>query len=184
MTRIMIIRHAEKPDGKGPVHGVSVSGVHDRHELTVRGWQRAGALVRYFAPHDGVFHTPLLSQPRAIFTSAATADSPSFRSQNTVAPLAAMLGMRIDIGHPEGDEDGLAATVLANEGPALISWHHKRIPALIDAITGFAVARPGHWPDRRFDIVWVLDRDHPGAPWLFAQTPQRLLPSDSVTLIG
>jgi hypothetical protein len=33
------------------------------------------------------------------------------------------------------------------------------------------------WPDERFDIVWVLDRD--GERWKFSQLPQMLLAGDS-----
>jgi hypothetical protein len=178
MTRIMIIRHAEKPNERGAIHGVTEGGAHNRHALTVRGWQRAGALVRYFAPHGDASRDPLISRPHAIHASAATPRSPSLRSQNTVAPLADLLGIRVEIRHPEGDESGLAETVLAGPRPALIAWHHKRIPALVDTLTGGSVDRPARWPDARFDLVWVLDRDDPHGRWTFAQTTQCLLPRD------
>ena len=54
-TKIMIIRHAERPPDDGLIHGVNMSGTKDPEELTVRGWQRAGALVRFFAPANGHF---------------------------------------------------------------------------------------------------------------------------------
>ena len=41
--RILLIRHAEKPDGQDG--GVNVDGACDEKSLTVRGWQRAGALI-------------------------------------------------------------------------------------------------------------------------------------------
>ena len=47
--KIMIIRHAEKPEHHGP-RGVDENGDEDKKSLTVRGWQRAGALVQFFAP--------------------------------------------------------------------------------------------------------------------------------------
>ena len=40
-TTIMLIRHAEKPDGNDS--GVDPKGNPDKHDLIVRGWQRAGA---------------------------------------------------------------------------------------------------------------------------------------------
>jgi hypothetical protein len=46
--KIMIIRHAEKPDGQ--TAGISMAGGQSPEELTVQGWQRSGALVRFFAP--------------------------------------------------------------------------------------------------------------------------------------
>ena len=42
----MVIRHAEKPDDAGTISGIDVNGNQNREELTVRGWQRAGALAR------------------------------------------------------------------------------------------------------------------------------------------
>ena len=50
-TKLIIIRHAEKPDPQANIGGVSEAGGADRNDLTVRGWQRAGALVRLFNPH-------------------------------------------------------------------------------------------------------------------------------------
>ena len=40
--KIMVIRHAEKPNGQAT--GVKESGEPSSRDLTVRGWQRAGAL--------------------------------------------------------------------------------------------------------------------------------------------
>jgi hypothetical protein len=48
--KIMIIRHAEKPDPSANIVGVTEGGDVDKDDLTVRGWQRAGALVRFFNP--------------------------------------------------------------------------------------------------------------------------------------
>ncbi len=42
---VMLVRHAEKPLGAGPPHGVTIDGTPDPESLTPRGWQRAGALV-------------------------------------------------------------------------------------------------------------------------------------------
>jgi hypothetical protein len=178
MNRIMIIRHGEKPTGDGLIHGVSHLGAHDKHDLSVRGWQRAGALVRFFAPvHHATTHE-FISTPRYIFASGVTRDRPSLRSQNTVAPLAAALGLPVAIHLAEGEEEAVARAALTAEGPVLISWHHKRIPDLVRIITGDAICCPSHWPDDRFDVVWVLDHHGAGDGWTFRQVPQRLLPHD------
>ena len=178
MTRIMIIRHAEK-HGAGDERGVNIYGVHTKHELTVRGWQRAGALVRFFAPLGGWPPGSPISTPRTIFASAATKQSPSLRSQHTVTPLAEALGIRIDNSHACDEEPAIAAAVLTAPGPVLISWHHSHIPILARLIAGPHVACPPFWPDERFDVVWVLDRDDdaPGA-WRFSQVAQRLFAAD------
>ena len=47
--KIMIIRHAERPPDDGSIDGVNMSGTKDPKELTVRGWQRAGALALFCA---------------------------------------------------------------------------------------------------------------------------------------
>lgn len=44
-TKIMLIRHAEKPRDDGSVRGVAADGRQDPEELVVRGWQRSGALA-------------------------------------------------------------------------------------------------------------------------------------------
>ena len=71
-SKIMVIRHAEKPDGSV---GVMPDGSADPEALTPTGWQRAGALVGLFAPPDGHFadarRRPLgLSTPRALDITA------------------------------------------------------------------------------------------------------------------
>jgi hypothetical protein len=46
-NKIMLIRHAEKPIA-GRVEGFRARGEKDDASLTARGWQRAGALTRFF----------------------------------------------------------------------------------------------------------------------------------------
>jgi hypothetical protein len=177
MTRIMIIRHAEKPTEDGTIRGVAEHGAHDRHALSVRGWQRAGALVRFFAPLGQTDTSEHIAPPRAIFASAPTLENPSSRSRQTVAPLADELGVPVASDLTKGDELALAEAVLSHPGPVLIAWHHKQIPRLARAITGEQIDFPAHWPAERFDLVWVLERGREGE-WIFHQIPQRLLPSD------
>ena len=68
-SKIMIIRHAEKPDDAGTVFGVTIEGHQDPEELTVRGWQRAGALATFFAPPDAHFRDQRIEKPLMIFAS-------------------------------------------------------------------------------------------------------------------
>jgi hypothetical protein len=177
MTQIMIIRHAEKPTEDGAIRGVAEHGLHDRHALSVRGWQRAGALVRFFAPRERADTAEHIVTPRAIFASAQTLENPSARSRQTVAALADELGVTITSEHTKGDEAALAAAVLEQPGPVLVVWHHKQIPRLARAITGEEIDCPPHWPAERFDLVWVLEQGADGR-WALHQIPQRLLPND------
>jgi hypothetical protein len=182
MTRIMLIRHAEKHNG-GRERGVNIEGVHTHHELTVRGWQRAGALVRYFAPIGGMPPGSPISTPRTIFASAATPESPSLRAQHTVELLAAAIGVDVDHSHVDGHEVAMALAALAAADPVLICWHHSHLPTLAKAIGGRHLQCPEEWPEDRFDVVWVLDRTDNASPWRFSQVAQRLFAHDRPELI-
>jgi hypothetical protein len=127
-SKIMVVRHAEKPDDAGTISGVDIDGNQNRDELTVRGWQRAGALVRFFAPVDGHFRDQRIETPGTIFASRVAPHSKSLRSQHTVAPLAEIIGrekLRLDFA--EGQEEELVAAAVAADGVVLISWHHGAI---------------------------------------------------------
>src|SRR5271168_5207267 len=109
--KIMIIRHAEKPAGQ--VGGVTAWGAASSHDLIVRGWQRAGALACLFAPAHGPLQNPLLARPAFIFASAAVDDpvpgnSRSRRSEETVGPLAELIGVDINLTFSKGQETALA----------------------------------------------------------------------------
>ncbi len=177
MPKIMIIRHAEKPVHGGPDRSVCIDGFHAKHELTVRGWQRAAALVHFFAPRNGEPHHAGILPPRAIFAAAATELSPSLRSQRTVEPLSHALGLPIDASHAEGEEPAVAAAALLAPSPVLIAWHHHQIARLARLIAG-GVSCPEDWPDDRYDMVWVLDRPVPTDSWTLTQVPQLLFPHD------
>ena len=66
-AHVMIIRHGEKPSADGTIAGVTTDGDADPNELSVRGWQRAGALVRFFAPIAGAPLRPGIATPAHVF---------------------------------------------------------------------------------------------------------------------
>ena len=135
-TNIILIRHAEKPSDNPLVAGVTESGRRDPEELTVRGWQRAGALVTLFAPRSGHFADARLAAPDVIFASGIAPHSKSLRSQHTVLPLSKMLVKAIDLSHPKGDEEGLVNDVLGANGVVLVAWEHEAIPRIANQILG------------------------------------------------
>jgi len=182
---IMIIRHAEKPSADGTIQGVEINGTPDKHELVVRGWQRAGALVRLFAPANGVFARAGIQTPLTVFATQADAANKSRRPIDTVTPLVDFLtptpGFSADFDIDDGDEVQLAAaaiTATAN-GPVLIAWHHEHIPAIVNAAVGNTTTCPQTWTGTRFDLIWTLSRSGPSSPWVFAQVPQLVLAGDS-----
>jgi broad specificity phosphatase PhoE len=176
-TRIMLIRHAEKPDDTHD--GVDPKGAADKHDLIVRGWERAGALTQFFAnPRDP--NGPI-KRPAAIF--ATEPGSESKRPLHTVTPLAKLLNLNIDSTIAEGSEDALVKAAIAANGVVLIAWHHEKIPAIANLILQNQNA-PQKWPSNRFDVVWIFSRAVANAPWTFSQAPQLLLSGDSSTVIA
>jgi hypothetical protein len=176
-AKIMLIRHAEKPNGDGGP-GLMPSGVENPRALTLTGWKRANALVGLFNPADGALPRPPLAKPGSLFASG----SESLRPKQTIAPLAAALNLSIRT-FLKGQEPELVAAVKAAEDPVLISWQHEAIPEIAALIRGGPDGVPPHWPTRRFDLVWVLDLEASGA-WSFTQVPELVMPADSTNPIS
>jgi broad specificity phosphatase PhoE len=180
-TKIMVIRHAEKPNGEP---GVMPDGSENAEALTATGWKRAEALVGLFAPADGRFTNPHLATPQTIFASGVSEEEPSLRPQQTVTPLAEKLGLHIRTDFPRGDEAELVEAAVAIGGVVLIAWQHEDIPDIAGDILGSDQGVPEHWKGHRFDLAWVFDRPDGGDRWTFIQVPQLLLPGDSDKPIG
>jgi broad specificity phosphatase PhoE len=174
--RIMFIRHAEKPaDGE---NGVTADNIVDKESLTVRGWQRAGALIAFFCAQPKM-------KPTAIFASGIGRGSNSKRPVETVTPLAARLKESAQVifntAHLKNDAQPLMNDVLSTGGIVLVCWEHKHIPELAARLPS-TLPSPKIWPDDRFDVVWIFDRTDKG--WSFSQMLQRLLPKDGDKLIS
>jgi hypothetical protein len=173
-SKIIFIRHAEKPENG--VVGVSPSGTEDGESLTVKGWQRAGALISVFAGAPAAVNKLV---PNVVFASGLGVDSASRRPQQTVTPLVQHLSMtgRVDFvtSHLKEELQPLMGDVLTRDGVALICWEHKRIPALVRLLP-HAPEVPNQWDDLRFDVTWIFDRD--GDTWRLSQAPHLLLQGD------
>ncbi len=176
--KIMLIRHAERPSPDKKFRGVGIAGRKDKESLTVRGWQRAGALVRFFAPRDDRFVHPALARPRALYACKAGPSAPSLRPQLTLHPLSELLAdVPLDSDFYEGQEEELVRKMLAGPGPALVAWKHLTMHVIADLVLGDRTTAPQYWPFERYDLVWVFDRVGDG--WRFTQVPQLLLAGDS-----
>ena len=181
--KIMLIRHAEKPPENPPPHGIDVAGDHDKEALTVRGWQRAGALAVLMAPSAGPLQNSALATPGFVFASRLDKHNGSDRPQQTVAALVDKLGkaVRVNFELGIGEESELATRAMACEGPVLICWAHGEIPAIVKGLSlskKTAARVPAVWPDARFDLVWVFDLDPISHDYRFSQQPQLLLSGD------
>lgn len=184
--KIMLIRHSERPSPDKKFRGVDLEGRKDKESLTVRGWQRAGALVRFFAPSDDHFVHPALARPQSLYACKAAAQDPSLRPQNTLIPLHELLRsqskVEFNCDYFEGEEAALVEKVLASSGPALIAWKHLTMHVIANAILGDETTAPQHWPFERVDVVWIFDRR--AGRWTFTQAPQLLLAGDRPDLIA
>jgi len=188
-TKIMIIRHAEKPpkapNNAGPwdvlVDGKSGGG----ESLIVQGWQRAGALNAFFAPYRSTPSNPEIATPDYIY--AANPNEKTQRPWETVTPLAAWLNYAQDsaqfnVSYSVGaGEPDLVTSVLALNGVVLICWeHHNIMPNIIGGIhskvpiTNYS-SIPNAFPDV-FYLVWVLNLK--GRSYKWTSTHQNLMASD------
>jgi hypothetical protein len=170
---IFIIRHGEKPpDGKP---GVDHVGGPNEHSLTPVGWERAKALPRLFAGPVAWFPEPtqlIVPDHKGPFPEA------KYRTYQTLMPLAKLLGLCIEVHESDEKElgKGLAG---ATSGVTLVSWDHEKIPKLAKRIGS---GGPDHWPDDRYDLVWVFEQSAAGT-YAFSQVPQMLLPGDKESTI-
>jgi hypothetical protein len=189
-STIYIIRHAEKPDEPGSKpHGVDFEGVHNKHCLLPRGWQRSGALTALFDPASGALQAGLRTPATLMCPSYGGPDKTvEHRAYQTIQGLASRLNLPITSPFIVGHEDQLAASLVSDySGVALICWEHDNIPALADALPAVAgTTIPGKWPDDRFDVIWAFTLAPGPAPvrYSFSQIPQQLLSGDTDTVIG
>lgn len=199
-TTIMIIRHGEKPPEAPafpPPFGITPDGVQDDHSLSVRGWQRAGALATFFGSFGSAPSS--VSSPQFIYAVKVDGDNDNSRdrvsakigtkgkrTQQTVAPLAEKLGSAatLNLAFDKGDEEAMIASAMACPGVVLICWVHEDIPRLASLIpTSSTTPVPETWPTDapghgRFDLVWAFDFDNTGGTYRFSQIPQMLLAGD------
>lgn len=165
-SNIMIIRHGEKPlGGQGDPVGVTEDGQPDEHALTVRGWQRAGALAALLA-------APPRSRGLAVPGLLACPDYPDgavgHRVHQTLQPLAALLDLPTRTLGTTDDPADAAAAALAPAAPVvLLCWDHENLPTLarLPPCTGTV---PATWPGDCFDQIWVFDRVPSSAPVRYA----------------
>jgi len=181
-TRVMVIRHGEKPPDFGA--GVTSLGAQSNESLAVQGWQRAGALAVLFDPSRGPLQDSHLAVPQSLFATAAPTSSSSQRPDETLQPLASKLGLTINTGpttapFTKNDYKSMVDSAVASEGVVLIAWQHQDIPQIANRILGSDEIATGCWPGKRYDLVWVFDLHSDGTYKHLHQVPQLLLDQDS-----
>jgi hypothetical protein len=200
-TKIMVIRHAEKP---GVYNGQSYAGVDalgnvDDESLVTLGWERAGGLAALFDPQGQIAlgAGSELAVPQFLYAADPSDKKkgkekdkePSQRPYQTIAALAAKLGSSVpfDASYKKTQYKDMVTAALGCE-IVLVSWQHEDIPAIGGEILSQTGTRgitvPQKWPGDRYDLVWVFDRPSGAGPiTAFTQVPQLLLAGDQSTVI-
>jgi broad specificity phosphatase PhoE len=127
-TTVVLLRHAERQ-----------SLLEADSPLAEAGLQRAQALV------------PLLEgfHPRVLYVSDLQ------RTQQTLAPTAAKLGLK-PLVRPKGGSEALAAEILREHRgqTILVCWHHDLMKKLV---RGLGVQTPiPYWPFDAYDNLWIV----------------------------
>jgi hypothetical protein len=180
---VLVIRHAEKPNGGWPGPGLAANGEKDKKSLVIRGWQRAGAWATLFGAGIDTGGTyPAPARIYAADPANAEEGEPSQRPFETIKPLADRLRLTPITRWGHGDEGKIVGDINGFTGVVLVCWEHKAIiasllPALLvgQQVPDF----PPKWDGERFDVVLRLDRASPAAPWSFRQLFPQLLAGDS-----
>lgn len=179
---IAIIRHGEKQvktDSNGkPVY--KNGKLEYTLLLSVKGWERAYALVPFFTMNE---EYKQFGTPAGIFASRPSATE-AIRPYDTVLPLAESLKMQVQDPY-HGDKNGpenLAKYILNSkelDGKyVIISYPHGKIPRLAKSL-GISQA-PKKWPSAKvFDRVWLTRFDKNGKVISFENRAQKLLYGDS-----
>ena len=182
-TKILLIRHAEKPAKDSPPFGVTLQGDRSKESLEVRGWQRAGALTHLLAPPDGRFQHAALAKPQFLYASKPVKRRGSRRPIETIIPLAEKLRIEINAEYRRSEYESMLDDAFSHKGVVLICWQREYIPEIASYILNSDRIAPAVWPEDRFDMFWVFDLESSTGKYKFKQVPQRLLSDDRVTQI-
>ncbi|PNY24096.1 uncharacterized protein TCAP_05965 [Tolypocladium capitatum] len=132
---VYFIRHGEKPSDEAD------------NTLSAQGAQRAQCLRQVFGAGSRYDIGRIMAQ-------TPKADGSRQRPYDTVAPLAADLGIPVDTSCDRDDSDCVRDVVKGYSGSnnILICWEHKQLKNLAKALGAKGVDA---YPSDRFDIIWT-----------------------------
>jgi len=140
-SRIILMRHADKPEDP------------EDEDLSEAGMARAEHLATYIPQTFG--------KPDYIIATAHSKHSN--RPTETVKPLAAALGMKVQ--HDMGDDDfqELVNEIFSNPAyhgtTVVVCWHHGKLPAIAAMLGAPAGSYPDPWPEDAYNIILDLRYD-------------------------
>ena len=178
---IYLIRHGEKPPKIPPPHGLTAAGEHDDdHSLTIRGWQRAGALMTLFAPVDQQFRAGFAHPDRLVAPKYTDAPAVDERTHQTIDVIRQQTGYTVEMPCKVAEKDdklkAVGRTLATYTGVTLVCWEHDDLQPIAQGVAPNADIPP--WDGDRFDMVWVFTSDTGPDGFDFTQIPQLLLPGD------
>jgi broad specificity phosphatase PhoE len=122
-----------------------------------------------------------LYEPRHLYAVRPTPEAPSVRPLRTLQPLADVLGLPVSLEFAKGQEKQLVEAITQLRECVLVCWEHTAILDIARLLLGASDEIPREWPEDRYDIVWVFERQD--AAWRFTQVPELLLAGDRSALI-
>ena len=131
--KIIIIRHAEKPD-KGD--NLSCEGLN-------RSLQLAEVLYKKFGVPNTIF-VPSLDMGRS--TNGA-------RMYQTIVPFAVKYNLKISTKYEGDDVKDIANALEKQTGTVLLVWEHKAISKIVKAL---GVSNADKWDDNDYDSIWII----------------------------
>jgi hypothetical protein len=163
-AQVLLIRHAEKPDGDEGIH------------LSERGRERAAALAGFFSKDPRVTTRGIASE---VFGAAPNDAGNSVRSIETVEPFAQSRHLIVHTEFKTNNFRALANALLSDkryDGKViLVCWVRDEIPAFANAL---GVNGKLKWKPTTFDRVWRIDFKD-GKVTGMIDLPQKLLVGDS-----
>ncbi len=163
--RVILIRHAEKPDVKSD-------------DLSPEGFKRAQALTQLFERQPALVS---FGYPAVYFAARYQRGTSSNRSVETLTPLVQKYKQTLQTPFLPVDYQGLVHVLMTepqlNGKVVMMAWPHGDIPAIAKALGAKA---PDHWNPNTFDRIWLLDFSGPdGSIVTFHDLSQNLMPGDS-----
>ena len=133
IKRIIIIRHAEKPD-KGD--NLSCKGLNRALQLPDILYKKFGVPERIYTP------TPNFGSSTGVV-----------RMYQTIVPFAIKYNLKINTKYGVKDSENLADALKKQDGTVLLVWEHKAIAKIIKAL---GIAGKEDWDDNDFDSIWIV----------------------------
>jgi hypothetical protein len=130
LKRVIIIRHAEKPD-QGD--NLSCAGLN-------RALQLPGVLIKKFGVPNSVF-VPQINTGKSTSTA---------RMYQTIVPFAVKYNLDVNTKYDVDDTKDLAKAILNKQGTVLVVWEHNKIDNLLKDL---GVESKEKWSDDDYDSI-------------------------------